>query len=120
MGEIMTEMTADSASRSRLRVILAASIGSAREWYDFFLYGTAAPRFLGQLCRARRLRRQSAGGRRVRAGAPAAARGPDVVGLAHSVPGELPADHGWHLRSPAHCGNTCLYRGGGGARQDRA
>src|SRR5580704_4730124 len=48
-GETMTEITAGSATRPSLRVILAASVGSALEWYDFFLYGTAAALVFGDL-----------------------------------------------------------------------
>ncbi len=220
----MTESTADKATSPRLRVIFAACIGSALEWYDFFLYGTAAAlvfgelffpkgdpvvgtllafltfgvgfvvrplggilfgvlgdrygrkpvlvatllmigigttligvlptyaqigywapfllvlmrviqglgagaeyggaviylvenapaasaRLLGQLCAARRVDRQSARRRRLRAGDAAAARRPDVVGLAPAVPGELPADRGRHFRPAQGGGNPCLYRG---------
>jgi len=45
----MTEIRADSTARARLRVIMAASVGSALEWYDFFLYGTAAALVFGEL-----------------------------------------------------------------------
>jgi MFS family permease len=44
----MTEISAGKTG-SRLRVIFAACIGSALEWYDFFLYGTAAALVFGDL-----------------------------------------------------------------------
>src|SRR6201988_5523436 len=45
----MAEIKAGAAGQSRLRVILAASVGSALEWYYFFLYGTAAALVFGEL-----------------------------------------------------------------------
>jgi MFS family permease len=42
--------TARTVSPSTLRhVMLAAAVGSALEWYDFFIYGTAAALVFGQL-----------------------------------------------------------------------
>jgi hypothetical protein len=46
---IMTEISSAKASSPRLRVIFAACIGSALEWYDFFLYGTASALVFGEL-----------------------------------------------------------------------
>src|SRR5215469_9393868 len=43
----MTEIS--SARAPQLRVIFAACSGSALEWYDFFLYGTAAALVFGEL-----------------------------------------------------------------------
>lgn len=42
-------MAASTASRAPTRIIFAACIGSALEWYDFFLYGTAAALVFGDL-----------------------------------------------------------------------
>src|SRR5690349_23698425 len=39
-------MTLDSKLR---RVLLASAVGSALEWYDFFIYGTAAALVFGDL-----------------------------------------------------------------------
>src|SRR5258708_32181926 len=44
----MTAATRDTG-RMPVRVIIAASVGSALEWYDFFLYGTAAALVFGEL-----------------------------------------------------------------------
>src|ERR1700760_2489720 len=45
----MTEISSAKAASPKLRVIFAACIGSALEWYDFFLYGTAAALVFGEL-----------------------------------------------------------------------
>src|ERR1700744_5417804 len=45
----MTENTAGNWAATRVRVILAACIGSALEWYDFFRAGPAAALVFGDL-----------------------------------------------------------------------
>lgn len=45
----MAESSVAATNSSALRVIFAACIGSALEWYDFFLYGTAAALVFGDL-----------------------------------------------------------------------
>ena len=45
----MTTTTKDAGKKMPVRVIIAASVGSALEWYDFFLYGTAAALVFGEL-----------------------------------------------------------------------
>src|SRR6201996_9562804 len=45
----MTEISAAKTPSPKLRVIFAACIGSALEWYDFFLYGTASALVFGEL-----------------------------------------------------------------------
>lgn len=45
----MTTTTEDAGKKMPVRVIIAASVGSALEWYDFFLYGTAAALVFGEL-----------------------------------------------------------------------
>ena len=35
--------------KSQRRVLLASAVGSALEWYDFFIYGTAAALVFGDL-----------------------------------------------------------------------
>src|SRR5215475_8066846 len=42
-------MTETATLSSRMRVIFAACIGSALEWYDFFLYGIASALVFGEL-----------------------------------------------------------------------
>jgi MFS family permease len=43
-----TSAFASATERAPLRVIFASAIGSALEWYDFFLYGTAAALVFGE------------------------------------------------------------------------
>jgi hypothetical protein len=47
--------------RGLRRVVAGATVGTALEWYDFFIYGTAAPLVFGDLVLRPRLRLGHAG-----------------------------------------------------------
>ncbi|MFJ4443611.1 MFS transporter [Pseudomonas sp. NPDC089422] len=42
MTNLNTSITADTDPRTLRRIVIASVLGNALEWYDFFLYGTAA------------------------------------------------------------------------------
>lgn len=42
MTNLNTSITRDTAPRTMRRIVIASVLGNALEWYDFFLYGTAA------------------------------------------------------------------------------
>jgi MFS transporter, MHS family, shikimate and dehydroshikimate transport protein len=49
VGGSMAQEAATAGRSSLRRVILASAIGSALEWYDYFIYGTAAALVFGEL-----------------------------------------------------------------------
>ncbi len=42
MSNLNTHLTRDTDPRTMRRIVIASVLGNALEWYDFFLYGTAA------------------------------------------------------------------------------
>jgi Sugar (and other) transporter len=121
----MTEMPADSAWRARLRVILAASVGSALEWYDFFLYGTAAALVFGDLFFPKSDPVVGTLLAFLTFGVGFVVR--PLGGIPFGIMGDrfgrkpvLVADSGRHLRSAAGGGNAGLHEGRGRPRQGRA
>src|SRR5437588_11756106 len=45
MATMSTSHTGEGVTREERRVILASSVGTVFEWYDFYLYATLAPFF---------------------------------------------------------------------------
>ena len=50
MGWGITDAMNYQPLRDNRRVLTASLVGTTVEYYDFFIYGTAAARFFGPLC----------------------------------------------------------------------
>ena len=49
VGTVMTPMSDDEHRRQLRRALIASTVGTTIEWYDFLLYGTMAALVFGKL-----------------------------------------------------------------------